>query len=142
MKTEIVSGESQHKQQKKTDAIKFLTEYKNQIVKHSKSKHILLSTFYSKYQDYITTNCSKKYFSTVSLAFRQLSDFIGDVPLIKLTYHQLDLFMNATFKRTQHGAWTNYRVLKSAFNKAVNWGYITDNPLKRIQLPKIAVSSP
>ena len=50
--------------------------------------------------------------------------------------------MNITFKRTQHGAWTNYRALKSAFNKAVNWGYLNDNPFIRIKLPKISESAP
>jgi hypothetical protein len=50
--------------------------------------------------------------------------------------------MSITFKRTQHGAWTNYRALKSALNKAVNWGYLTDNPLTKIRLPKIVESNP
>ncbi|MCH7963783.1 MAG: tyrosine-type recombinase/integrase [Bacteroidetes bacterium] len=130
------------KSTKKAQAIKFLTDFQKRIQDNHKPHHILLSTYAKRYQDYLAANCSKKYLKTVSLSFRQLSQFTGDIALSKLTYHQLDQFMNITFKRTQHGAWTNYRALKSAFNKAVNWGYLTDNPFNRKKLPKIAESTP
>jgi len=130
------------KSTKKAQAIKFLTDFQKRIQDNHKTHHILLSTYAKRYQDYLATNCSRKYLKTVSLSFRQLSQFTGDIALSKLTYHQLDTFMNITFKRTQHGAWTNYRALKSAFNKAVNWGYLTDNPFNRIKLPKIVESTP
>jgi len=130
------------KSTKKSQAIKFLTDFQKRIQDNHKPNHLLLSTYAKRYQDYLATNCSKKYLKTVSLSFRQLSQFTGDTALSKLTYHQLDTFMNITFKRTQHGAWTNYRALKSAFNKAVNWHYLTDNPLNRIKLPKIVESTP
>ena len=130
------------KSAKKTQAIKFLTDFQKRIQDNHKPNHILLSSYAKRYQDYLATNCSKKYLKTVSLSFRQLSQFTGDIALSKLTYHQLDTFMNITFKRTQHGAWTNYRALKSAFNKAVNWGYISNNPFNKIRLPKIAESTP
>lgn len=130
------------KSTKKAQAIKFLTDFQKRIQDNHKPHHILLSTYAKRYQDYLAANCSKKYLKTVSLSFRQLSQFTGDIALSKLTYHQLDQFMNITFKRTQHSAWTNYRALKSAFNKAVNWHYLTDNPFNRKKLPKIAESTP
>ena len=130
------------KSTKKTQAIKFLTDFQKRIQDNHKPNHILLSAYAKRYQNYVETNCSKKYLQTVSLSFRQLSQFTGDIALSKLTYHQLDQFMSITFKRTQHGAWTNYRALKSAFNKAVNWDYLTDNPFTKIKLPKIVESTP
>jgi site-specific recombinase XerD len=130
------------KSTKKTQAIKFLTDFQKRIQDNHKPNHILLSAYAKRYQDYVETNCSKKYLKTVSLSFRQLSQFTGDIALSKLTYHQLDQFMSITFKRTQHGAWTYYRALKSAFNKALNWGYLTDNPFTRIKLPKIPKALP
>ncbi len=127
---------------KKTQAIQFLTDFQKRIQNNHKPNHILLSAYAKRYQEHLSTNCSKKYLKTVSLSFRQLSQFTGDIALSKLTYHQLDQFTSITFKRTQHGAWTYYIALKSAFNKAVNWGYLTDNPFIRIKLPKISESAP
>ncbi|MFC2103072.1 tyrosine-type recombinase/integrase [Bacteroidota bacterium] len=130
------------KTSRKAEALRFLTDFRKEMTAKQKPSHILLSSYAQKYRDYILTNFSKKYYDTVSLSFKQLIQYTGNIPLPKITNHQLDQFMSITFSRTQHGAWTYYRALKSAFNKAVNWGYLHSNPFTKIKLPKIAESAP
>ena len=127
---------------RKTEATLFLSDFKRKILDEQKPNHILISSYAQKYKDYIHINFSKKYYDSVSLSFRQLIQFSGDIPLIKLTHHQLDKFYNETFKRNKQATWNYYRVLKSAFNKAVYWNYLTENPMRRIKLPKIPNSTP
>ena len=54
----------------------------------------------------------------------------------------LDKFITTTFSRTQKGAHHYYRTLKAAFNKAVEWNYISVNPFTKIKFPKIPKSFP
>jgi integrase len=121
----------------KREALKFLTEFENHLKTKKSFKHIFLDDYQKQYAEYIKTNLSAKYHTTVKLSFKQLIDYTGNIPLSKLNYSLLDKFFTETHNRTQQGAWTYYRVLKSAFNKAILWGYIQQNPLQKIKLSKL-----
>jgi site-specific recombinase XerD len=121
----------------KKDALRFLTNFKTAIHKSNKVKFISLKSFQQEYLEYIKSNFSKSYYVTVEVSFRLLINEIGDVPLNKISYPQLDKFFTVTFNRTKEGARTYLIALKSAFNKAVKWGYINDNIFTQIRLPKI-----
>ena len=71
-----------------------------------------------------------------------LLDFTGDIFLNRLDVRTLDKFIITTFSRTQRGASLYYRTLKAAFNKAISWNYLSENPLKKVKVPKIAKSFP
>jgi len=121
----------------KRDAIKFLSDFERNLKTQKSYKHIFLEDFEKQYSDYVKSNLSAKYYTTVKLSFRQLSSYTGNIPLSKLNYPMMDKFFTETFNRTQQGAWTYYRILKSAFNKAILWDYIKQNPLQKIKLSKI-----
>jgi integrase/recombinase XerD len=142
MRTKTELSGYQLKSKRKTEATKFLSAFKKKIRDNLKPNHILLSSFAQKYQDYIQTNFSKKYYDSVSLSFRQLIQFTGDIPLVNLTYHQLDQFFNKTYQRNKQAAWNYYRALKSSLNKAVYWIYLFENLIQRIRLPKIPSTNP
>ena len=44
--------------------------------------------------------------------------------------------------RTNYGAKHHYNNLRAAFNKAINWDYLNENPLSKVKLPKIPESFP
>ena len=121
----------------KKDALRFLTKFKTNIQKSSKVKFISLKNFQYEYLEYVKINFSKSYFVTVEVSFRLLKNEIGDIPLNKISYRQIDKFFTVTFKRTKEGARTYLIALKSAFNRAITWGYLTQNPFRQIKLPKI-----
>lgn len=105
----------------KREAIRFLSDFEKNLKSQKPNKHIYLGDFEKQYSDYVKSNLSSKYHTTVKLSIRQLIGFTGNIPLSKLNYSLMDKFFNETFNRTQQGAWTYYRILKSAFNKAILW---------------------
>jgi len=121
----------------KRDAVKFLTDFENNLRIKKPFKHIFLDEYEKQYAEYIKTNLSAKYYRTVKLSFKQLIEFTGNISLSKLTYPLMDKFFTQTFNRTQQGALTYYRALKSAFNKAILWEHIQLNPLNKIRIPKL-----
>ena len=130
------------KQRIKRDALKFLSDFENNSKTKKACNHISLEDFEKKYSEYVKTNLSNKYFLNVKLSFKQLIEHTGNLPISKLSYPIFDKFFTDTFSRTKQGAVTYYRILKSAFNKAVQWEYIAENPVVKIKLPKIPQNHP
>ena len=54
----------------------------------------------------------------------------------------MEKFFNETFNRTKEGARTYLIALKSAFNKAIKWGYLSDNVFNQIKIPSIPRNNP
>ena len=97
----------------KKDALRFLTNFKTNIQKSIKLKFISLKSFQNEYLEYVRINFSESYFVTVKVSFRLLINEIGDIPLNKISYPQLDKFFTLTFNRTKEGARTYLIALKS-----------------------------
>lgn len=127
---------------KKADAIKFLTNFHKQLESVPKQKFILLSHFSSEYQRYVQLNLSIKYLNDVRTTFKKLLESLGDVPLTKITSYQMEQFISKTYNESKYASKHHYNNLKSAFNKAVHWGYLTQNPMLKIKSPKIPQNNP
>ena len=54
----------------------------------------------------------------------------------------MEKFFTETFNRTKEGARTYLIALKSAFNKAIKWGYLSDNVFNQIKIPSIPRNNP
>lgn len=130
------------KQRIKREAIKFLSDFESNSKTRKIFNHILLDDFEKKYSEHVKINLSNKYYLNVKLSFKQLMEHTGNVPISKLGYPLFEKFFTETFSRTKQGAVTYYRILKSAFNKAVQWEYLTENPIVKIKLPKIPQNHP
>ena len=103
---------------------------------------ITLSQFMGEYLNHIKPIKSPRYAASISLSFRQLILFCGDIELNSVNSKIVDQFITSTFSRTQRGSHLYYRTLKAAFNKAIGWGYIQINPLTKVKFPKVAKSFP
>lgn len=125
------------KQISKKLALKFLSEFKSNQALIKKVTYKTLKEFIEEYQSTFSNTFSKNHLrgvkSTFDVLCRELSP---DIPMTKISPLILEKFLTQTFHRTQSSAWLYYRILKSAFNKAVVWNYITENPLSKIKLPK------
>ena len=130
------------KQRIKKDALKFLSDFESFSKTKKVINHILLEDYKKQYCEYVKINLSNKYYLNVDLSFRQLIEHTGNVPITKLNYQLFEKFFTDTYSRTKQGAVTYYRILKSAFNKAVQWEYISNNPILKIKLPKIPQNNP
>ena len=108
----------------------------------SKPEHITIKKFRKEYVDYVTPIKSLHYIKSIELSFRQFLYFTGDLDIKRIDPRLIDKFIMSTFCRTQRGAQLYFRTLKAAFSKAVTWGYIEDNPFKKIKFPQIPKNYP
>ena len=112
-----------------------------QIDNGSKNK-LSLKDFQTEYVEYISPIKSKKYLVSINLSFSQFISFCGNKNIEGITTLIIDKFITSTFGRTQRGAHQYYRTLKAAFNKALQWNYISINPFTKVKFPKLSKSYP
>lgn len=79
---------------------------------------------------------------SVKPAFRSLLKFTGNIPISNLNIKLLEKYFSTTFYRSKYTTALYYRVIKAAFNKAIDWNYLDSNPLSKIKLPKIQKGKP
>jgi len=120
----------------KNKALIFLSQFDETLKSKVDPKPSSLNEFRDEYVKFIGHTYSKKYLISIELSFRQLLNFIGDIYLKKISVRQVQEFLSMTHKRTEKGAELYLHTLKAAFNRAVDWGYISDNPFKKAKLPK------
>ena len=125
------------------EAYSFLENFQIQKEQPKKQPNcFLLSNYKDEYIEFVRPVKSKKYLVSISSSFKQLISYCGDLSLTEIDIRLLDKFITSTFSRTQRGAHHYYRTLKAAFNKAVEWNYISINPFTKIKFPKIQKSFP
>ena len=104
---------------------------------------IMLSKFQDECINYLSQSKAKSYIErSIKPAFKFLLVYTGDVLLTDLTVRLLDSFINERFKISQTSSKLYYSTLKAIFSKAVNWGYLQENPFKKIKTPKVSKSIP
>jgi len=134
----ITTGE-----RKKTDALNFLANFRRGIKRKSKLTFITLEQFRVKYYDYACQTMSENYCRNIESSFKFLGQhFSSDTPIKNIRMNQLESILLQKFQTAKFSSALTYRTIKSAFQKAVQWGYITHNPIKEIKLPKIPKSFP
>jgi len=121
------------------EAFRFLASFKK-IDPEQKPKivSLALSKFQEEYLEYLEFTKSKHYLRSIKTSFKILIEFCGDVHIDRLDLRTMDKFISITYQRTQRGASLYFRTLKAAFSKAVQWNYLSENPLKRIKAPKVS----
>ena len=124
----------------KSDALKFFTNLEPGL---TNEKGVLkLSRFRDEYIEHLTNDKSEKYIKSIKLSFRQLLRYSKDIPLEDLDARLLDQFISKKFSTSPAAAHLYFRTLKAALSKAVVWGYIDENPLKKIKPPRLKKSLP
>ena len=126
----------------KPDALKFLTQFNHKLNERKKARYISINDFRQEYIEYLEQSHTQSYISLAKTAFKVLVNYTGNIPLTKLNNRILEKFILKNFNRTRYGARHYYINLNAAFNEAIVWGYLTENPLRQIKLPKIPKSLP
>lgn len=126
----------------KTIALKFISDLNKRLSAAPKPEFVTLSKFRYEYQNYIEKTRSPEYFRSVKLSFKMLIGAIGDLPLSAIKVRDLERFFMTVQQQAKYAAHLYYRTLKAAFNKAVEWGYLIENPVRKIKLTKIPRTLP
>lgn len=102
-----------------------------------------LKEFEEEYIEMISLSCSRGYLiRSVKPAFKHLLLYFGDIQIHKITNQNAERFLLNHFQKAKYSAALYLRVLKASFNKAINWGYVQNNPLVGIRLPKFQANVP
>ena len=128
------------KTKSKNEALKFFRNFDPGLT--IKKDGLKISRFRDEYMEYVTNDKSKKYIKSIGLSFRQLLRYSKDIPLENLDARLLDQFVSKKFSTSPAAALLYFRTLKAALSKAVVWGYIDENPLKKIKPPRLKKSLP
>ena len=108
----------------------------------SAKKKVYLKQFITEYLDYSESHKAYKTYLRDKLSFDNLLKFAGNRSLDAFDSKQIDQYLNSRTKDVKKStANIELRHLKSAFTKAVQWGYLDNNPFKGIKqftLPKAA----
>lgn len=132
----------------KSEAMQFLAGFKNSLTEKPQEKiiqqdaeaSITLSQFKQEYMSYLAPTKSPKYISSIKYSFNQFIFFASDTALTKIDNRLIDKFITSSFSKSQRGAHLFYRTLKAAFNKAIEWNYISVNPFTKVKFPKLSKS--
>lgn len=104
---------------------------------------VTLGTFVEEYLKYIQLNRSESYYKNHQLSFDHLIEYFKDQRMMSMiSFRDAEMFITQLQHKVSKGYRVYYRNLKAAFNKAVEWGYISVNPFLKVKLPKQQKNQP
>lgn len=126
----------------KSEALKFLSEFEKHFAAQKITKYVILSEFELEYKQYVKRTHSVSSQKSIHTSFSMFHKFIADQQLRKIDRKQIDIFLNETTNSSKSAAGLYYRTLKAAFNKALEWNYIIENPFAKIKPPRMIEKFP
>ena len=116
----------------------FLYHFKrNAYDKRKKLKAISYSDFVEQFKEYSSGVHSLKTQKTNTTAFKEFLRVEGNKPLHSIGIREIEHFLSK--KKQEASEWTArkyYGSLASAFEKAVQWNYLEENPFRKVSKPK------
>lgn len=98
---------------------------------------INLEYLVNEYQRFVDLNYSPSYSRSVRLSLSHLTKYFDNHKLLSsIDLKQMEFFFDKLREHAPKGYRVYYRNIKAAFNKAVDWGYVSENPLRKLRLPK------
>jgi len=129
----------------KSEANQFFSNFHSELKERRKYKviPITLRDFrfqFLKYSESIHTCKTTKAFTC---SFNAIENYLGNIPLIEITTQKLMIFFQERIINTSiYAARKDYINLSSSFTKAIQDGYLKDNPCKTIKRFKIPEKQP
>jgi len=122
----------------KKEALKFLSEFNaNLEANQTIIEFITLQKYLNQYVEFIGNTHSKSYLRSIKLSFNQLISFTKPaISLKQITVRIAQQFISEVHSRSKYGSHLYLRTLKAGFNRAVEWDYLTENPFKKVKLPR------
>ncbi len=125
----------------KSDALKFLQSFKQE--NRRIRTRVLISAFRQELISHIEVLYTKGTVKMYRQAFDTLQQIVGDVPLQSITAKDVDFYKSERLKKVKPiTVNTRLIALKSAFNYAVRWRYIAENPFTRVRFCSVPQQAP
>jgi integrase len=102
-------------------------------------KEVCLSEFIEEYLNYSKAEKSRSTYLLDKRALAEFMDFVGDIHLSKVTHKQGEDFKLFRLEKVKPVSVNIFvRQIKAAFETAVRWEYLKENPLKKVKQYKVA----
>jgi len=119
-----------------------ITEFENKKIESYSTSSTLLK-FKTEYENYIKSNFSLSYLRSINLSFNHLIIYFGEEKVIAdITVKGAEDFKLFIMQSAAKGYKVYLRNLKAAFNKAVEWEFISTNPFQKIKISQSQQSKP
>ena len=126
----------------KTAAVKFLRSFKAEE-RERQSPTRLISQFSAEYLTYSESIHRPSTTNTIKYAFIELQRFLGNRQMQKIGVREIETFLaHKTKEASELTARKYYATLAAAFERARKWGYISKNPFRDAQKPKLKEMTP
>lgn len=104
---------------------------------------VTLRVFIDEYLYLIKNNRSASYHESVQLSFKHLTSFFDtQKPINSIKLKEIEDFLVHLQQKIRKGYVVYFRNLKAAFNKARDWGYVSENLFTKVKLPKKQKNAP
>lgn len=104
---------------------------------------ILLSKFIEDFLQYAKSEYSAKTLAIYTFALNRLLTFIGNVTLLKVSTMQIDCYKSERLRHVSPvSVNVELRTLKAAFNTALRWKLLVENPCSAVSLMRIPEKEP
>jgi len=114
-----------------------LREFLKLIPNSQRTEIMTIRVAQQEYKSYTQNNLSEKTRKSVDTSFKHLIGFFGQHKiLIDIGLRDVERFLAQVRLSAPAGYRVYFRTLKAAFNKFVDWGYISYNAFTKIKLPK------
>lgn len=128
---------------KKSDAYKYLMDFKKQLEIKLQNPAPTLNEFYKMYMGKAEVFLSKSSWRMTRSSFKAFMAHVGEeIKLNEISSTTCEMYLLDRFKVSKHGATLVYRHLKAAFNRSVSWELIEKNPFAKFKLPRIETKLP
>jgi hypothetical protein len=93
--------------------------------------------FFCEYKLYIESSKSKKYLKSVEKTIEFFQEKFGKLTFEVLLSRDIEKLLLVKYQVSKYSASAHFRNLRAAFNKGIEWNYLSKNPVSKIKLPKI-----
>jgi len=129
----------------KSDALKFLTNFKSELKKkeHQKVVPMHLDVFSKEFLKHSEAIHSPKTTKTFITTFRYLQEYLGNISLVEIKEKDIKTYIdNRITSASVHQARKDLINLSSCFNWSISEGYILSNPCKNVSKVRVPQKMP
>ena len=125
----------------KAEALRVISEFRKE--KMIRNDNLRLGSLKSKVLEFVKEHYPFKTYESYKFPLEKLCEQLGDIQVAKINQYHIDRFKILHLKRVSPTTINVYlRTLRAAFNHAIRWNDIEENPFKGVEMVRIPERAP
>ncbi len=96
-----------------------------------------IEDFEQRYEQHVASMFSKSYLEIVRWSIKMMKRDIQAKYMNEISFNLAERFIVRTYSKAPYAASQYLRTLKAAFTRAMEWGYISQNPFGKVKIPRL-----